>query len=187
LHRLSASFFLGYHGCRREVGEALVAGTPFWKSENEWDWLGPGAYFWEANPQRALDWAREQYGDAEAFAVGAVIDPGLCLDLTTASGLAAVREAYDRLVELATLAKAPLPRNVGQTPDKAGRKLDCAVIRTLHEINSASGQAAIDTVKGVFVEDLPLYEGAGFRARTHIQHAVCNLDCIKGVFRVLGL
>lgn len=184
MHRLSSSFILGYHGCRRVIGETLVNGTPFRKSENEWDWLGPGAYFWEANPQRALDWATQQYGAADAFVVGAIVEPGLCLDLTTTSGLAAVRQAYDRLVETMKLAGTPLPGNTGATDDKVVRKLDCAVIRMLHEMNSASGRPQIDTVKGVFTEDAPLYPGSGFRALTHIQHAVCNLDCIKGVFRV---
>jgi hypothetical protein len=36
----------------------------------------------------------------------------------------------------------------------------------------------------VFIEGAPIYEGSGFFEKTHIQIAVCNPDCIKGVFRV---
>ena len=45
-------------------------------------------------------------------------------------------------------------------------------------------EPSIDTVRGVFVEGEPVYEGAGFRAKTHIQICVCNISSIKGVFRV---
>lgn len=26
-------------------------------SDNDYDWLGPGIYFWENNPKRAIDYA----------------------------------------------------------------------------------------------------------------------------------
>ncbi len=45
MHRLSASFILGYHGCRKSVGEKLLAGADFEPSDNAYDWLGPGVYF----------------------------------------------------------------------------------------------------------------------------------------------
>ncbi|SPF51914.1 hypothetical protein SBA4_4770009 [Candidatus Sulfopaludibacter sp. SbA4] len=59
MHRLTSTFVLGYHGCDRSIGERLLKGNPFRPSSNEYDWLGPGIYFWEANPQRGLDFARE--------------------------------------------------------------------------------------------------------------------------------
>lgn len=50
------AFVLGYHGCDRSVGEALLAGRKtFVGSKNEDDWLGHGVYFWENNPKRALE------------------------------------------------------------------------------------------------------------------------------------
>jgi len=33
-------------------------------------------------------------------------------------------------------------------------------------------------------EGEPIYESAGFYSKTHVQIAVCNPACIKGVFRV---
>lgn len=102
MHRLSSGFVLGYHGCDRGVGERLLEGTPFRPSDNEYDWLGPGVYFWEANPDRGLDFAREtarrRPGSIKSpFVIGAVLDLGLCLDLTTASGIEWVRIAYESL------------------------------------------------------------------------------------------
>ena len=54
----------------------------------------------------------------------------------------------------------------------------------VHTIRSDRSDQPVDTVKGVFIEGRPVYEGSGFYERTHIQIAVQNYDCIKGVFRV---
>jgi hypothetical protein len=186
LHRLSSSFILGYHGCDVNVGERLLAGTAFTPSNNDFDWLGPGIYFWEANPQRGLEFAREASrrrgsGSSEPCVVGAVIELGLCLDLTTSRGLEWVRRGYDSLARITRAAGLSLPSN---SRDQLRRDLDCAVIRRLHTIRKAQKLPAIDTIKGVFTEGEPLYPGAGFREKTHIQIAVRNPQCIKGVFRV---
>ena len=52
----ATSFLLGYHGFDREVGEAVLSGREHVVlSENVYDWLGHGAYFWENSAKRALD------------------------------------------------------------------------------------------------------------------------------------
>jgi hypothetical protein len=190
VHRLSSSFVLAYHGCKRSVGEKLLAGESFVPSENDYDWLGSGIYFWESNPGRALDWAfqlkqRNKWpASAEPFVVGAVIDFGYCLDLLTERGLKAVKATYD-------IFKQDINRDAGRMPVNSGgddllfRPLDCAVINYLHTIQAQSRpDALIDTVRGVFIEGAPLYETSGFREKTHIQICVRNPAIIKGVFRV---
>jgi hypothetical protein len=186
LHRLASAFVLGYHGCDRHVGERILLGKSFRPSSNDYDWLGPGVYFWESNPQRGLDFARETAARkrskiSEPFVIGAVIELGLCLDLTTSAGIEWVRIAYDSLAASADVGRVELPRN---TADRLRRNLDCAVIRRLHSILEAQSLPAVDTVRGVFTEGRPIYPDAGFDAKTHIQIAVRNLDSIKGVFRV---
>ena len=59
MHRLAAGFVLGDHGCTRAVAEKLLNGAAFRVSRNDYDWLGWGIYFWEANPVRGLACARE--------------------------------------------------------------------------------------------------------------------------------
>ena len=94
-------YVLGYHGCDREIGERLLQNEQFRPSENTYDWLGSGIYFWEANPDRALDWARERTErrkllediQAEPFVVGAVLNLGFCLDLISANGSQAAENA----------------------------------------------------------------------------------------------
>jgi hypothetical protein len=186
MHRLATSFVLGYHGCRPAIAEALLSGVPFQPSDNDYDWLGPGVYFWEANPERGMEFIREKaqrrrFDPAETSVVGAVVDLGLCLDFTTSAGIDVVKSAYRALVATTRVAGQPLPRNA----DEAMRRyLDCAVIRYLHSILHIAGVPRIQSVKGVFTEGDPIYPGAGFFEKAHIQIAVCDPACIKGVFRV---
>lgn len=199
--RSSGSFILGYHGCYRDVGEKLLAGDVFVASEEEYDWLGPGVYFWENDPRRALEWAKEKVKRAkrgEPMVVGAVIVPGRCLDLTTRDDLDLLQAAYESLKFVNERAGADMPRNKDLAHDRFNdrklRFLDCAVIRHLEkniedeaEEVRAKGEIPvvlpIQTVRGLFVEGGELYEGGGFFQKTHSQIAVVDQTSILGVFR----
>jgi hypothetical protein len=191
LHHLSSAFVLGYHGCDRDVGERLIAGSPFVASENEYDWLGSGVYFWEANPRRGLEFAiqlqRWRMGKAnqikEPFVVGAAIDPGFCLDLTTSTGIQAVASTHPDFLEYCAKANVRVPANEGG-PDFVFRRLDCAVINHLHKIRETARLPPFETVRGVFIEGRRIYPESGFFEKTHVQLCVRDLSCIKGVFRV---
>lgn len=184
------SFILGFHGCDKEVGEALLSGqkSHLLPSEKAYDWLGHGIYFWEGNPSRALAWAKERHATgkiANPFVLGAIIDLRHCLDLFDQAALTEVQLAYRTLERSAELLAKPLPKNVGDTPDKAGRKLDCAVINLLHTLRKNQGHEAYASVRGPFLEGEPLYPGAGFRSQNHIQLCIRDTKCIKGYFRVI--
>ncbi len=180
---------LGYHGCDESVAERLLGGEPFQKSKNDYDWLGHGIYFWEANPRRGREFAAELQDASwgrditRPAVVGAIIDLGLCLDLTTSAGIQQVRDAYEAYISNCEAAGYEPLRN-SQDAHQLRRPLDCVVFAHLHEIRKDNDEPVIDTVRGAFVEGEPVYEGAGFRAKTHIQICVCNTSCIKGVFRV---
>lgn len=186
MHHLSTSFVLAYHGCERRIGESLLSGKKLLKlSNNDYDWLGPGVYFWESNPDRALEFAREKRnrGDKirDPFVIGAVIDLGLCLDLATKDSIESLRLAHKTLIDALNVSGDKPPMN---GPEPWRRQLDCAVIRTLHQVLQNSGAQPIDTVRGVFTEGSPIYAGSAFFEKTHVQIAVLNLACIKAVFRV---
>lgn len=190
-HRHATSFVLGYHGTDKATGEAILAGErSMIRSENSYDWLGPGIYFWEADPVRALEWAEEwcgRKGRPDPFVIGAVIDLGRCLDLVSRRSIAAVRAAYESLEDMHRSGRypGPLPRNKGQTLDFERRHLDCAVIRHLHYLDSTvAGNPPFETVRGLFREGEAIYENAGFFEKTHIQIAVVDPANIKGFFRL---
>ena len=187
------AFVLGYHGCDRSVGEGLLSGNKsFSASKNIYDWLGHGIYFWENNPQRALEWARSQARRPKSkikdpFAVGAIIDLGNCLDLTESASLEVLREGYQSLSQIWKLAGLSLPENSRAREaddDLLYRNLDCAVINHVHETREEGGLESFDTVRGAFPEGDELYPGAGIKAKTHIQIAVTNPVNIKGIFRI---
>ena len=52
-------FVLGFHGYDKTVTEKVFSGEAELKSsDNDYDWLGHGIYFWENNPERALEFAQ---------------------------------------------------------------------------------------------------------------------------------
>ncbi len=178
-----ARIVIGYHGCSRHFMDELLLGrkpvSQWEQSENAYDWLGAGIYFWEHSPARALRWAREQHG-ADAGVIGAVIQLGACFDLLDEQITALLRESFDRFRASFQEARQPLPQNRGK--EKKMRDLDCAVINDCLE-NLADSGIKFDTVRGAFLEGEPIFEGTSLSMETHIQIAVRNVDCILGVFR----
>ncbi len=195
MSRLATSFVLGYHGCDRRTGLKAVNGeVELIQSDKDFDWLGPGAYFWESDPQRAREWAewKAQRGDfSDPFVIGAVIDLRNCLDLSTRKILELLAKAYQSFKAVQEKAGHEMPVNKGvpgqPNADRVLRYLDCAVIRHLHSILEAPPPdertiEPFDSVRGMFSEGARVYPKGGFREKSHVQIAVRNLDCIRGVF-----
>lgn len=199
MSRLATSFVLGYHGCTRAVADdVIVRKTSLIPSDTKYDWVGRGIYFWEADPHRAWEWAEERCAgakDDKPAVVGAIIDLRNCLDLLNRTDQELVRQAYESMCALYKLAGKSIPENrssaKGGDKDRKARALDCDVINHLHWMmdeepdpeGDAEGAASyFDTVRGMFTEGDPLYPGAAFYRQSHVQIAVRNPECIKGVF-----
>ena len=180
---------LGFHGCEREVGEDILSGkvSHLKKSENSYDWLGHGIYFWENSPSRAKEFAENKKGIKDPFIIGAVVSLGNCLNFLDYETLALLAASYHAFKVNAEKAGLPMPEN--QCPSGSSenliRYLDCAVIEELHSIYQKLDKPAFDSSRGVFTEGKPVYPGAGFHEKNHIQLCIRNLDCIKGYFRPL--
>lgn len=72
------NFVLGFHGCDESVFDKVINQKESLKaSENDYDWLGNGSYFWGDNPRRAYEYTLEmqkKFGKIKKIAViGAVI------------------------------------------------------------------------------------------------------------------
>ena len=192
------SYLLGFHGCDASVGERILSGkAQITSSTNDHDWLGSGAYFWEDSPQRALQWAElvqrnpQHFGQkiTKPFVVGAIIDPGRCLQLTEAESLRDLKQAYDTFASYCGKSGITLPINEpGYTGDldHVKRHLDCAVINFAHYMREQEGLSPYDTVRGAFPEGRPLYTGARIMEQTHVQICVRHPHrSIRGYFRPL--
>lgn len=190
---------LGYHGCDKAIAQkAVTDGAELLHSDRDYDWLGPGAYFWESDPKRALEWAewKTQIGEYnEPSVIGAVIDLRNCLDLVSRDDTELFRAAHKSFIQLQAKSGLPIPRNRNpkgsKDKDRVLRYLDCAVFRHLHEIidNLASEDVSIerfDTVRGMFVEGGKAFSGSGIYRKSHVQIAVRSPECIKGLFYPLN-
>lgn len=177
---------MGYHGCDASVAKKIVAGEDALNpSENDYDWLGHGLYFWEDSFERAHRWALDesskQRGKVKRPAVlGAIIELRSCLDLVQVEHLDLVKNAYERMLGVFREANQPVPANTGK--DLGARALDCAVFQSLHVFREEDYQAPFDTVRAFFTEGEPLYPTAGIRQLDHIQICVRNPACIAGYF-----
>ena len=176
----------GFHSCDRELGMRLLNGSDELRpSDNPWDWLGPGIYFWEQNPQRALAYAVDGAEKLQKFSgkiktpfvIGAIVELGNCLNLIEPNSINIVKEAHGRLLKTIENSSEALPVNKG-----ANRQLDCAVIKFLHESIKKLGLPAYDTIRSPFQEGGPIYEGANFTDRLHIEICVRDPSMIKGYF-----
>jgi hypothetical protein len=178
-------FVLGYHGCDAAVADtAICRGTPLAHSANDYDWLGEGIYFWEYGPERALEWAMEkqQKGELEKPAVvGALIHLGRCFDLLDTRHTSILPETFKRFRSGLMSEGTQIPRNTGG-PDQLKRERDCALINWLMKQFDADG-SRFQTVRGLFTEGDPAFEGSGIYLKSHIQIAVRDPSCVLGYFR----
>jgi hypothetical protein len=176
---------IGYHGCSKDVADAVLFQNQHLKaSNNDHDWLGHGTYFWLDSWERALDWAKHTK-KRNPSVVGAIINPGVCLNLADISAASSLKRAYEVLKLALQETGRAMPKN--QSADTRGlalrRILDCAVIELLHGLRAEENETPYDTVVGVFEEGAPMFPGAAMKERTHVQIAVRNPRSILGYFK----
>jgi len=197
LYKRPPAVVLGFHGCDAETGEALLDGSlrHLSPSQNDYDWLGSGIYFWEGSPARAAEFAEAAHSRnsklskgkiRRPFVIGAVLHLGNCCNLLDFGALSELTEAYAVLQKGFARSGMALPQNRG--PNRALRFLDRAVIETMHQLREEQiihthAPGGYDSVRAAFFEGDDLYPGAGFASKIHIQVAIRKLDCILGYFR----
>lgn len=197
----SPEIVIGYHGCDISIAEKIFSGDEGLKaSDNEYDWLGNGIYFWEGSHDKALKWAEESRNIKEPAVVGAFLRLGNCLDLLDIEHIRELESVYRLVRDEADSLGITLPTNTALKADgiRYARKLDCFIIERLHQINNESIMEKlssknmrdiqtdpdyIDSVRGLFQEGEEIYENAGFRKENHIQLCIKNPNCIIGYFR----
>ncbi|HEY3820166.1 MAG TPA: hypothetical protein VGL81_23540 [Polyangiaceae bacterium] len=175
---------IAYHGCGKTTADRILAGEPFEASDNDYDWLGSGIYFWEFGHDRALKWAEFQVTRnkfRKPAVVGAVIQLGNCFDLLDTGSTAKLSGAYAAFLK--SLPEGTVtPTNSGGAPDRKFRRLDCAVLNFyLKALEEA--RHGYDSVRGAFIEGDAAFDGSDIKKDNHIQIAVRNPACVLGVFR----
>ncbi len=172
---------------------ALDDKAPLKPSDNRFDWLGGGIYFWEHGPQRAYEWAVDQskrIGSkiTKPTVLGAQLDLGICLDLLDTANTRLLQKRFVNFRRFLRENKLPMPQNRNPQGegwrDKALRFRDCAVIDfTLSRLFQNEG-IKCQTVRGVFLEGGPAFPGSKIMLKSHIQIAVLDPQCITKIFEL---
>jgi hypothetical protein len=201
MYDVRPNLIIGFHGCDQEVCDKLLRALHNIEiSRKPYDWLGNGMYFWENNQERAYLWATEKQKRGLLkcpSVIGAVINLGYCFDLLDSKYIQTLAAYHGLMVNEYKRSNNPLSQNkhVSGTgeQDKVLRLLDCAVIEFMHSTIFQERQKQIaekgfsdlkifDSARGVFVEGNPIYEGAGFNHKNHIQLCIRNPNSILGFF-----
>lgn len=201
MYRSRPNLQIGFHGCDEVVRNELVSNPDIVKkSQESYDWLGHGFYVWENNYQRAYQWAvdKEARGTLDTpSVVGVTYQLEYCLDFTDSEFISVLTSYFKLMKDDLQIAGKELPKNKDLSKDEYHdlviRELDCALIEYMHQKiaeqinldNSNKGFSDykhFDTVRGIFTEGGPAFEGAGIQAKSHIQICIRNLNCIKGFF-----
>lgn len=161
----------GFHATSIQVADMLMRGQTTWEvSNNEYDWLGSGTYFWQDDPQRAWEWASQRHPVQDSAVIEVEIELDECLDLIGPTYMELLAQAYRQLEAVYASRGVAMRENM---PD--GRHyLDHAVVNQVAEY-----WWRVDTVRGLFIEGAPAYPGASFHSLQHIQIAVRNPDRIS--------
>ena len=145
-------------------------------SRNPYDWLGDGVYFFQDAPQRAWEWASEQYGE-EAAVVGATIRLIDCIDLLDTKWTTAIASIYDQYLTMIKKSGVSLPLQ-----SDGSHRLDREVINYTVEVLQEQG-TTIRCARGAFSEGHPVYPDSAFYSRAHLQIAVRDVDmCVDAVW-----
>lgn len=201
IYRNRPNLTIGFHGCDETIRYKLVNNpNNIKKSQEAFDWLGNGFYIWENNYERALQWAKDKKSRGTLktpSVVGVIYLLDHCLDFTDSEFIQILSEYYELLKRDLIISGKNLPQNKDLPRDRYQdlilRELDCAVIEYLHQkidekikqdiaIRGFSNLKHFDTVRGIFTEGGPAFEGAGIQTKNHIQVCIRNLNCIKGFF-----
>ncbi|QDQ28651.1 hypothetical protein FNU76_21105 [Chitinimonas arctica] len=182
-----------YHGCDATVRDDLVSGQlgALTESNNRYDWLGPGAYFFENDPVRAQLFAQASKDNPEKLytakpiaapaVVGAVLRISHWLDMTTQPAI----QEFTAYLEAMKQVGLPLPKNHKASDSDVDillRELDRAVFKFIHEARVEDKQPAYQAVRGAFSQGDRVAENSGFSTRTHIQIALREPSCVLGWF-----
>jgi hypothetical protein len=168
---------VGYYGCQLAVAHSLLGGASVFPSQNAYDWLGSGVYFWEYAPFRALDWAEAkcaQYGGHPAVLV-ATLRLGSCLNLLDTEYAVELGLTYE------VIASQIDPTFLLKNTRSGAHFLDNSVIETHCRLTVERGFRKYDSVRGCFPEGSPIYAGSKIVDKAHVQIAVRNPTCISNL------
>jgi hypothetical protein len=164
----------GFHGTSATQAAAILR-DGFRPSDNDYDCLGNGVYFFEDGLAPAREWATRMHpGEPAVLRVDVRLQD--CMDLKDSVGWVGVlARAHDEVVRVSREQGVPLPEQTS-----GAHRLDCLVIESTVAILAGEG-LAIHCVRGVFAEGEPAFPGSCLSEGSHVQVAVRDPRLISDV------
>jgi hypothetical protein len=170
----SALVLRGYHGTSA-TRAAVILRDGFLPSDNEYDCLGDGVYFFEDGLAQAVAWATRAH-PSEPAVVQADLRLEDCMDLKDSVGwVPLLARAHDEVLRVSRERGLALPRQTG-----AAHRLDRVLIEVTVAILEREG-TRIRAVRAVFAEGPPAFPGSFLSEGSHVQVAVRDTDLISNV------
>lgn len=101
MYKNKPSFVYGFHAIDEHAAARILnQQDDFVQSDNDYDWLGNGTFFWENNLPRAVQYGVDDSSRSTSkiktpAVLGAVIDLGNCLDLLDQEYLDFLKFSYE--------------------------------------------------------------------------------------------
>jgi hypothetical protein len=161
---------VGHHGTSRQIAETVLS-KGFRASQNAYDWLGDGAYFWQDAPLRAMEWATQAFG-TDAAVLEATIEARDFINLLDVEWMSWLTDVFDQYLDEIKRSGRAVPVQT----DRAHR-LDREVINFGISILE-SGGISVRGVIGAFREGRPVFTNSALYSHSHVQIAVRDLSLI---------
>jgi hypothetical protein len=170
----SAPVIRGYHGTSA-THAAVILRDGFLPSDNDYDCLGDGVYFFQDGVAQARAWATRAH-PSEPAVVQADVRLEHCMDLKDSIGwVPLLAQTYDEMLRVSREQGLPLPRQTSKT-----HRLDRVVIEAAVAILEREG-TPIRAVRAVFAEGAPAFAGSFLSEGFHVQVAVRDTDLISNI------
>ncbi len=167
---------IGYHGTSKSAVDSILDYNLI-QSDNPYDWLGIGFYFFQDAPVRAKIWAVER--KTEPAVIGAVISLENCIDLLDIDWWDTLTKSHDFIKRKFEREHKPMPTQMG------GRhNLDKTVLD--YVVDKLENQGIhYNSIRAIFREGDSPYPGSDFRNLDHVQIAVRSKDAILKIWEHL--
>lgn len=169
----------GYHGTSQTKAISILE-NGFLASDNDYDWLGTGIYFFQDAPIRAKQWAIEQHPNEPAV-ICARIQLDNCIDLFDIKWFPILENIYNLFDDQYRSANRPLPK---QNPSRSkAHRLDCAFFNFASQLLSDREQT-VACIRAVFVEGESLFPDSAIFNLAHAQIVIKNSALIKECYLI---
>lgn len=192
-----------YHGTTKELAERILSEQRFLISQNPYDWLGPGVYFYQESPIKALVWAQrfsidEKSRGSEPAVLEVEIDLSKSFDIFKPENQAVLREVHQKTSgEPVSRQKRPVLRRIdGQRfhvfesrpldHDRlvGNNFVDAVTVGRALQMMATRCNLRYDCARYFFWEGMEAYAGSYFYDHSNIQLCIIGPDDADGQFYV---